>query len=124
MSLIFLVVLMGIMYFIMIRPQQKRMKEHAALLRDGRDGRVTKRPANPLSDVLHQNHEADLVQDLADRCLGQSTVSVGATGANRVGGAGRRRADGRGRGGGGGGARRVWWHEFASKGADAPSPTA
>ena len=33
MSLIFLVALLGIMYFIMIRPQQKRMKEHAALLR-------------------------------------------------------------------------------------------
>jgi preprotein translocase subunit YajC len=33
MSIIFLVALLGIMYFIMIRPQQKRMKEHAALLR-------------------------------------------------------------------------------------------
>lgn len=40
MSLIFLVVLMGIMYFIMIRPQQKRMKEHAALLRSLRPGMV------------------------------------------------------------------------------------
>lgn len=32
-SFIFLAALLGIMYFIMIRPQQKRMKEHAALLR-------------------------------------------------------------------------------------------
>ena len=40
MSLIFLVVLMGIMYFIMIRPQQKRMKEHAALLRSLEPGMV------------------------------------------------------------------------------------
>ena len=40
MSLIFLVVLLGIMYFIMIRPQQKRMKEHAALLRSLEPGMV------------------------------------------------------------------------------------
>ncbi|MEM9201857.1 MAG: preprotein translocase subunit YajC [Actinomycetota bacterium] len=40
MSIVFLVALLGIMYFIMIRPQQKRMKEHAALLRSLEPGMV------------------------------------------------------------------------------------
>ncbi len=40
MSIIFLVALLGIMYFIMIRPQQKRMKEHAALIRSLEPGMV------------------------------------------------------------------------------------
>ena len=40
MSIIFLAALLGIMYFIMIRPQQKRMKEHAALLRSLEPGMV------------------------------------------------------------------------------------
>ena len=39
-SIIFLAALLGIMYFIMIRPQQKRMKEHAALLRSLEPGMV------------------------------------------------------------------------------------
>ena len=39
-SIVFLVLLLGIMYFIMIRPQQKRMREHAALLRSLEPGMV------------------------------------------------------------------------------------
>ncbi|MEM9467511.1 MAG: preprotein translocase subunit YajC [Actinomycetota bacterium] len=39
-SIIFLAALLGIMYMLMIRPQQKRMKEHAALLRSLEPGMV------------------------------------------------------------------------------------
>ena len=33
-SILFLGLMMGVLYAVMIRPQQKRMKEHQALLRD------------------------------------------------------------------------------------------
>ena len=37
-SILFLGLMMGMLYAIMIRPQQKRMKEHQALLRDLGEG--------------------------------------------------------------------------------------
>ena len=39
-SIIFLAALLGIMYFIMIRPQQRQMKAHAALIRSLEEGMV------------------------------------------------------------------------------------
>ena len=39
-SIIFLAALLGIMYFIMIRPQQRQMKAHAALIRSLEPGMV------------------------------------------------------------------------------------
>ena len=39
-SIIFLAAILGIMYFIMIRPQQRQMKQHAALIRSLEPGMV------------------------------------------------------------------------------------
>ena len=39
-SIIFLAALLGIMYFVMIRPQQRQMKAHAALVRSLEPGMV------------------------------------------------------------------------------------
>ena len=67
--------------------------------------------------VLQYALETDLAQDFADRRLGQATMRVGTTGANRVDWTGRLRVDGRGRDGGVGdvgSALRSGWHYFVS----------
>ena len=43
-SILFLGLMMGMLYAIMIRPQQKRMKEHQALLRDLGEGDLGELP--------------------------------------------------------------------------------
>lgn len=64
-TLLFPIILLGVMYFLMIRPQQKRMKEHRALLEKLANGDevIT---SSGIAGVIREVGEQFVVVEVAD----------------------------------------------------------
>lgn len=65
-SLIPLILIFGIMYFLMIRPQQKKIKEHAAMVEALRKGDQIVTQGGLIGKVAKVKDDNEIEVDLAD----------------------------------------------------------
>ena len=65
-SFVPLILIFAIMYFLLIRPQQKKMKEHAAMVAALRRGDQVVTQGGPIAKVSKVKDENELEVELAD----------------------------------------------------------
>ena len=71
MMILWMVVIFGVMYFLMIRPQQKRAKQHKAMLEALKKGDQVLTTGGLVGRIV------DIDGDILSLDLGSTTVSVG-----------------------------------------------
>ena len=74
-----LILIFGIMYFLLIRPQQKKMKEHQAMIAAVRRGDVVVTAGGLIGKVIKVKEDGELEVELADavkvRVVKASTIA-------------------------------------------------
>lgn len=65
-SFVPLILIFGIMYFLLIRPQQKKMKEHKAMVEALRRGDQVLTQGGIIGKVTHVNEDNTVVVEIAD----------------------------------------------------------
>ncbi len=61
-----LILIFGIMYFLLIRPQQKKLKEHKAMVEALRRGDQVLTQGGIVGKVTHVNEDGTIVVDIAE----------------------------------------------------------
>jgi preprotein translocase subunit YajC len=65
-SFVPLILIFGIMYFLLIRPQQKKLKEHKAMVEALRRGDQVLTQGGIVGKVTHVNEDGTVVVEIAD----------------------------------------------------------
>ncbi len=65
-SFVPLILIFGIMYFLLIRPQQKKLKEHKALVEALRRGDQVLTQGGIVGKVTHVNEDGTIMVEIAD----------------------------------------------------------
>jgi preprotein translocase subunit YajC len=86
-SFVPIVAIFGIMYFLMIRPQQQRMKQHREMVDNVRRGDTVVTAGGIIGKVAKVKDEGELLVDIADnvqvRVLKSTLTEVRAKGADK-----------------------------------------
>jgi len=86
-SFVPIIAIFGIMYFLMIRPQQQRMKQHREMVDNVRRGDTVVTAGGIVGKVAKVKDEGELLVDIADnvqvRVLKSTLTEVRAKGADK-----------------------------------------
>ena len=86
-SFVPIIAIFGIMYFLMIRPQQQRMKQHREMVDNVRRGDTVVTAGGIIGKVAKVKDEGELLVDIADnvqvRVLKSTLTEVRAKGADK-----------------------------------------